>query len=64
MNENVVEKVKKYVEEHLREPITAAEIAKAVGYSQMNFFIEIFKNYKNVTPSKYRIASGNNFKDL
>lgn len=44
--------------------LTIAETAKAVGYSQMNFFIEIFKKYKNVTPSKYRIASGDNFKDL
>lgn len=52
MNENVVEKVKKYVEEHLREPITAAEIAKAVGYSQFHM-TRMFKNETGESPFEY-----------
>ena len=43
--------------------LTVPEAAQAVGYKQMNFFIETFKKYKKLTPVKYRTASRNNFKE-
>lgn len=52
MNENVVGKIKKYVEEHLREPITAAELAKAVGYSRFHM-ARMFKNETGESPFEY-----------
>ena len=36
------ERIKAYVRERLREPITAADIAKAAGYSEYPF-LRVFK---------------------
>lgn len=52
MNENAVRKIKNYVEEHLLEPITAAELAKTVGYSQFHM-TRIFKNETGESPFEY-----------
>ena len=37
-----------------REELTIAQIGQAVGYSNANAFIRVFKNYEGITPGKYK----------
>lgn len=52
MEKNAVERIKEYVAEHIRDPITAADIARAVGYSQFHA-ARIFKDATGFTPFEY-----------
>ena len=47
-----VERVKAYIAAHLREPITAGDLAKVAGYSQYHM-IRIFKGETGLSPFEY-----------
>jgi len=48
----VVSQMKKYIDEHLKEPITSYGIAKSVGYSQFHA-TRIFKEETGLSPFEY-----------
>lgn len=48
----VVGKMQQYIEEHLKEPITLSELARAVGYSQY-YAARIFKEETGLPPFEY-----------
>lgn len=49
---NAVQRVQDYIEEHIKEPITLNQLAKAAGYSQWHT-ARIFKELLNKTPFEY-----------
>lgn len=49
---DAVVKIKKYIDGHLREPITAKELAAAAGYSQYHM-IRLFKKETGLSPFEY-----------
>jgi AraC-like DNA-binding protein len=52
MESDAVKRIKDYIAEHIREPITASDVAKAAGYSQFHA-ARIFKNATGLTPFEY-----------
>ncbi|GHV40626.1 AraC family transcriptional regulator [Clostridia bacterium] len=52
MENSSVERIKTYIAEHLQEPITAADIARAAGYSQFHAG-RVFKEATGITPFEY-----------
>ena len=48
----VVKQMQKYINEHLKEPMTSYEIAKAVGYSQYHA-TRLFKDQTGLSPFEY-----------
>ncbi|MDR0838904.1 MAG: AraC family transcriptional regulator [Oscillospiraceae bacterium] len=52
MENSAVERIKAYIAEHIREPITAADIARAAGYSQFHA-ARVFKEATGLTPFEY-----------
>ena len=51
-NALAAERMKRYIAEHLREPITAMDIAKAAGYSQYHA-ARVFKGETGLSPFEY-----------
>lgn len=51
-NRLVTDKIKSYVKEHLHDPITASDIAKAAGYSQYHA-TRLFKAETGLSPFEY-----------
>lgn len=51
-NLSVTEQMKEYIMEHLQEPITASDVAKAAGYSQYHA-ARIFKEEIGLSPFEY-----------
>ena len=49
MENSAVERIKTYITEHIGEPITAADIARAAGYSQFHAG-RVFKEATGLTP--------------
>ena len=51
-NTSAVQRMKRYISEHLREPITAMDIARAAGYSQYHA-ARVFKGETGLSPFEY-----------
>ena len=51
-NEQTAERIKAYIAEHLQEPITASDVAKAAGYSQYHT-ARVFKEETGLSPFEY-----------
>lgn len=49
---NAVQRVQDFINEHINEPITLSQLAKAAGYSQWHT-ARMFKEYTNKTPFEY-----------
>ena len=47
-----VERMKKYISDHLHQPITASDLAKAAGYSQFHA-ARVFKAETGLAPFEY-----------
>ncbi|MDR0812820.1 MAG: AraC family transcriptional regulator [Oscillospiraceae bacterium] len=52
MDNSTAERIKAYISAHIREPITAADIAHAAGYSQYHAG-RVFKDATGLTPFEY-----------
>ncbi|MDR0906325.1 MAG: AraC family transcriptional regulator [Oscillospiraceae bacterium] len=52
MENSTVERIKAYITEHIREPITAADIARAAGYSQFHA-ARVFRESTGLNPFEY-----------
>jgi AraC-like DNA-binding protein len=52
MENDAVKRIKDYIAGHIREPITASDVAKAAGYSQFHA-ARIFKYATGLTPFEY-----------
>ena len=51
-NTSAAQRMKRYIREHLREPITAMDIARAAGYSQYHA-ARVFKGETGLSPFEY-----------
>ena len=51
-NTSAAQRMKRYITEHLREPITAMDIARAAGYSQYHA-ARVFKGETGLSPFEY-----------
>ncbi|MDR1821582.1 MAG: AraC family transcriptional regulator [Oscillospiraceae bacterium] len=52
MENSAADRIKAYISEHIREPITAADIARAAGYSQYHA-ARVFREAAGITPFEY-----------
>ena len=43
-----------YIREHYTEELSMQDVARAMNYSDANYFARVFKRITGMTPSKYR----------